>query len=307
MSSEFIAFTYMNPSAFSGRYTQLHEFLTARQLPLLDKSDARRAQIDTIEKKQEYAEYMRKAFIQKMGGIPERDCPLNAKTTNVIDMGTYTIESVIYTARDRVYVPASLFIPKGLTEPAPAILFLSGHSDEARLQEYYQMVCQTLVCAGLIVFAIDTVGQGERRNFYDPETGTHLCQPGVPDHDRCGVPSLCTGRFIESYFMNDQMSAVDYMLTRKEIDPARIGVTGCSGGGLQSLCMMTCDDRIAAGIPKLAAQIAQVLTQGMFGAVGRVEDDALQQRRTRHDLSGILHQKLQNGVFRTGQMEGSFV
>ena len=249
MSGTFDTFSYMSPDDFSGRYVQLHEFLTARQLALLDQSDANRAKLDSTEKVQAYAQYMKETFIQKMGGIPKRTCPLNARTVGIIDRGSYTIETVCYTARDGVYVPSTLYIPKGLTQPAPAVLFLSGHEPAARLGDQYQKVCQTLVCAGLIVFAIDTVGQGERRNFYDPARGEYVCNGCNPDHDACGVPSLCTGRFIESYFVSDQLSAVDYMLTRREIDPDRIGVTGCSGGGLQSLCVMTCDDRIAAAAP----------------------------------------------------------
>ena len=249
MSSEFQNFSLRNASVYSGRNAQLHEFLTRRQLALLDRNDTLREEIDSLEKLQAYTKTMRETFIEKMGGIPKRDCPLNGKTTKVMDMGSYTIESVIFTARDGVYVPSSLYLPKGLTEPSPAVLFLSGHTEEARLGDQYQKVCQMLVGAGLIVFAIDTAGQGERRNFFDPITGEHHSPGGVMDHDYCGIPSLCTGRFLESYFMNDQYSAVDYMLTRKEIDPQRIGVTGCSGGGLQSLCMMTCDDRIAAAAP----------------------------------------------------------
>ena len=249
MSGEFQSFLYMSPSTFSGRFTQLHEFLDQRQLALLEKCDEQRAKIDSLEKLQAYADTMRKTFIQKIGGIHERDCPLDARTVDVIDMGDYTIESIVYQARDKVYVPSSLYMPKGLTGPSAAVLFLSGHSDNARMSVRYQEVCQTLACAGLIVFAIDMLGQGERKDFYDPETDSYAVTSAVPDHDCCGVPSLCTGRFIESYFLNDQMSAVDYMLTRPEIDPARIGVTGCSGGGLQSLCMMICDDRIAAAAP----------------------------------------------------------
>ncbi len=249
MSEAFQIFSSMSPNDFSGRYVQLHEFLTARQLALLDRGDANRARLNSVEQVREYARYMKETFIEKMGGIPQRTCPLDGRTVSRIDCGSYTIENVVYTARDGVYVPSSLYIPKGLTEPAPAVLFLSGHEPLARRGERYQKVCQTLACAGLIVFAIDTAGQGERRNFYDPATGEYTCNGCNPDHDACGVPSLCTGRFIEGYFMNDQMSAVDYMLTRSEIDPERIGVTGCSGGGLQSLCVMTCDDRITAAAP----------------------------------------------------------
>ena len=249
MSGEFKHFENASPSMFAGPYMQLHEFLDRRQEELLQKGDEARDRIDSLEKLHAHNARMKTAFIEKMGGIPERDCPLNAQITGTVDMGDYTVENIVYCARSGVYVTSSLYLPRGLDAPSAAVLYLSGHTGEARMDVRYQEVCQTLACAGLIVFAIDTAGQGERRNFYDPETNAHAALPGTTDHDCCGVPMVCTGRFIESYFMNDQMSAIDYMLTRPEIDPARIGVTGCSGGGLQSLCMMVCDDRIAAAAP----------------------------------------------------------
>lgn len=249
MSARFDPFAQRHPSHFSGRSTQLHGFLEQRQLPLLQAADERRARINSLEQLEKHAAFMRKMFVEKMGGLPKRDCPLNPQTTKILDMGDYTVEGVVFNARKNVYVTASLYIPKGLTEPSPAVLFLSGHTDNSRMATQYQEVCQTLVNAGLIVFAVDPTGQGERKNFYDREQGVVTVPNAVTDHDCCGVPSLCTGRFIEWYFVSDQMAAVDYMLTRKEIDPRRIGVTGCSGGGLQSLSMMTVDDRIAAAAP----------------------------------------------------------
>ena len=249
MSSLFEPLAYRSPPCFSGRSTQFHTFLEQRQLPLLQAADERRARIDSLDALRAHNEFMRKSFLEQIGGLPVRDCPLDPRITRITDQGDYTVESVVFLARTGVYVTASLYIPKGLTEPSPAVLYLSGHTDNSRMAPRYQEVCQTLVNAGLIVLAIDPVGQGERKSFYDPATGENPVPNSVPDHDCCGVPSLATGRFIEWYFISDQMAAVDYMLTRPEIDPKRIGVTGCSGGGLQSLSMMTVDDRIAAAAP----------------------------------------------------------
>ena len=249
MSREFEPLTHRAPSSFSGRSTQFHTFLEQRQMPLLQAADERRAKIDSIEKLRAYNAFMRNTFIEKLGGLPVRDCPLNPVTTKVADRGGYVEESVIFNSRRDVYVTASLYLPKGLTEPSPAVLFYSGHTNNARMAPRYQEVCQTLANAGLIVLAMDPTGQGERQNFYDPKEGRVVVPNSVPDHDCCGVPSLCTGRFLAWYFLSDQLAAVDYMLTRPEIDPRRIGVTGCSGGGVQSLLSMTADDRIAAAAP----------------------------------------------------------
>lgn len=234
---------------FSGRTLQFYDFLRKEQLSLLEESDRRRAQLDTVEKVEAYARNMRKNFMEKTGGIPERNCPLDAHITKTVDMGNYVIENIIYKARQGVYVSASLYLPKGITAPSPAILFLSGHADTGRMSSRYQGVCQTLAEAGLIVFAPDPVGQGERLNFYDPEKREPAVKGATTQHDTCGIPSIAVGKFLQAYFLNEQFSAVDYMLTRPEIDPNRIGVTGCSGGGTQTLVTLACDDRIAAGAP----------------------------------------------------------
>ena len=250
MSGEFTSFTGLNPSMFSGRATQLNEFLTERQKILLDRGDEVRNQLDSVEKIREYARIMRETFIEKLGGIPERGCPLNPRTTKVLRGDGYTLEAVVYMSRAGVYNTASLYLPDDrTTDPAPAVLFLSGHTNESRMGNQYQKICQILAHAGLIVFAPDPTGQGERKNFFDPETGAYDIADSVPDHDACGIPSLAAGRFLGAYIVSDLRAAVDYMLTRPEINPEKIGATGCSGGGLQTLYAMICDERIAAAAP----------------------------------------------------------
>lgn len=247
--SEFKAFSEMTHTSYCGRFTQLNEFLLMRQLPMLQAGDERRAQLDSVEKVQAYAKEMRETFIEKLGGVPERECPLNPQITSVRDMGNYTQEAVIFNSRKGVYVTGTMYIPKGLTEPSAAVLLMSGHSENGRMYKVYQAAAQTIAEAGIIVFSIDPPGQGERRSFIDRETGEIIVNSPIFDHDCCGISSMLTGRFIESFFLSDQFAAVDYMLTRKEIDPNRIGVTGCSGGGTQSVTMMLCDERIAAAAP----------------------------------------------------------
>lgn len=249
MDNTFQKFSYDHISGYYSVGGQLQAFLTEKQLKMLDAADIRRQQVDSEEALHQYAAHMKKRFLEELGGLPDMDVPLNGETAKVTDMGSYIREDVLYQARDRVYVTASLYLPKNLKEPAPAVLFLCGHFNEARMADNYQDVCQTLVSAGLVVFAVDTLGQGERMDFYDRETGEYLTPYCVPDHDYCGIPGIATGRFLESYMVSDYIRAVDYMLTRKEIDPRRIGVTGNSGGGLQTMCVMVCDDRVAAAAP----------------------------------------------------------
>lgn len=249
MKTLFSAFENISPEGFCECRNQLNDFITNRHLNLLCEAEERRNSINTEEELRIYAEEMRKRFLYETGGIPKRNCELNAKTVKVIDMGNFTLENIVFNSRKNVYVTGTLYIPKGITEPSPAVLFLCGHFDKGRMADNYQDVCQILVNAGLVVFAIDSTGQGERKNFYDKTNGEFPINLPVYDHDSCGIPSLAVGKHLQAYFLSDQLAAVDYMITRKEIDANRIGVTGNSGGGLQTLCAMVCDNRIAAAAP----------------------------------------------------------
>ncbi|MBN1183854.1 MAG: acetylxylan esterase [Bacteroidales bacterium] len=102
---------------------------------------------------------------------------------------------------------------------------------------------------GFIVFAFDPVAQGERLEYYDPETGKDIV--GDPDivHSYSGAQAFITGSLQARYMIWDGIRAVDYLLTRKEVDPARIGITGRSGGGTQSSQIAALDDRILAAAP----------------------------------------------------------
>ena len=230
-------------------YEQLKDFLYKSQEKMFDRADEEREQIRTLGELKQYNARMKQVFMDAIGGELKYDTPLNARVTGKLDLGDYSIESVIFNSRPQVYVTGSLYLPKNITLPGPAVLLLCGHSPEGRMDEDYQRVCYTLVKAGLIVFAVDPLGQGERSNFFDPETGEYLINRTTPDHDACGVPAVATGSMLQRYFLSDEKRAVDYMLTRPEIDPKRIGVTGSSGGGTQTVVMMTCDERIAAAAP----------------------------------------------------------
>lgn len=245
----FEAFERMTHQYNRTSYEQLKDFIYREQEHMFIYADIKREMLKTPEQLSQYRSQMREAFLEAIGGKIETDAPLNPQITNRLDMGDYTIEAVIFQSRPRTYVTGSLYIPKGISLPGPAVLFVCGHSPEGWMDEDYQRVCYTLVKAGLIVFAIDPLGQGERSNFYDPESNAYLIKRTTPDHDACGIPAVAAGCYLQRYFLCDEMRAVDYLLTRPEIDPARIGVTGNSGGGTQTTALMTCDDRIAAAAP----------------------------------------------------------
>jgi hypothetical protein len=192
---------------------------------------------------------VRARFIEALGGLPSSGAPLEARVTGVVRETALTIEKIIYQSRPGVFVTANLYLPKGLASPAPAVLFLCGHYAEARLAPEYQTVCRHLARDGLVVLAQDPVGQGERWSYWEPGLGRCTVPCGTHEHDYAGTQSLLLGEAIARYFVHDAMRSIDYLLTRPEVDPARIGVTGNSGGGTQTSLVMLCEPRVAAAAP----------------------------------------------------------
>ena len=142
-----------------------------------------------------------------------------------------------------------MYIPDDIVKPRGTVQFLSGHWEQAKHADEYQIVCRTLVKAGLVVFAQDPVGQGERHSYYEPSLKFNTFRWGTGEHDYAGIQSLPMGESIARYFVHDSMRGIDYLCTRPEVDKNKIGVTGNSGGGTQTSLMMVCDERIAAAAP----------------------------------------------------------
>nr|WP_231571609.1 hypothetical protein [Paenibacillus sp. VKM B-2647] len=156
---------------------------------------------------------------------------------------------MIFESRPNTFVTANVYIPDGIASPRGAVLFLCGHHERAKHHEEYQKVCQYLVHAGLIVMAVDPIGQGERLSYYEAALQDVTVRPCTGEHDYAGSQCWPLDEALARYFVHDGMRAVDYLRTRPEVDPAKIGVTGNSGGGTQTSLMMICDPRIAAAAP----------------------------------------------------------
>ena len=228
---------------------QLRDYVYSLSEKAFEKGDADRDAVTDkagVEKRQEY---IRECFIKAIGGIPEPSKELNAEITGTLQFDGYRVEKIIYTSRENVYVTANMYIPDKIKGKTGAVIFVCGHWDKAKHAEEYQIVCQYLVRAGLVVFAQDPIGQGERFSYIDKETGKLSVNCGVEEHDYAGFQCLALGKGISRYFVHDTMRAVDYLISRPEVDSERIGITGNSGGGTQSSMMMLIDRRLAAAAP----------------------------------------------------------
>jgi len=166
--------------------------------------------------------------------LPKRT-PLRAKVTGRARRDGYRIENVIFESRPRFYVTANLYLPAKQRGRAPVVLVPVGHwMEEGKNHSSVQACCATLARMGYVAFTYDPIGQGERLM-----TGNEHIN---------GLCSLLTGHTIAGHMVWDSIRAIDYLEARPEVDPSRIGVTGCSGGGLNTLYLAPVDQRVKAAV-----------------------------------------------------------
>jgi cephalosporin-C deacetylase-like acetyl esterase len=193
---------------------------------------------------QQVREYARASI----GGLPDDQGPLDAEHVGTIAGDGFDVEKIIFQSLPRVYVTANLYLPRGLTGRTGAVLFLCGHAEAAKAYPEYQAVCQGLVRNGLVVLAIDPIGQGERKSYLDA-TGREIVRWGTGEHSYAGLQCWWLGQSVARYFVHDARRAIDFLASRPEVDPTRIGVTGNSGGGTQTTWLMLLEPRLAAAAP----------------------------------------------------------
>jgi cephalosporin-C deacetylase-like acetyl esterase len=214
----------------------------------LDKRSQKVNSIRTLAEWQQRQQWVKKVLNEVVGSFPAKT-PLNASVVKTYDKDFYRLENIIYESQPGYYVTSSLFIPNG-AKKAPAIVYCSGHSDNGYRSNGYLNEILNFVKKGFIVFAFDPMGQGERLQYYNSKTNKSRFRWPSYEHSYPGAQLFIAGNTMANYFIWDGVRAVDYLLTRKEVDPNRLGITGRSGGGTQSAYIAAFDDRIKAAAPE---------------------------------------------------------
>jgi len=236
---------------YSDAPNSLYHYLTNQAYDLLNQRENKISELKTVADWQERQKMIRETLLDIVGPFPEKTS-LNPRITRTIDKGSYKVQHIIFESMPLFYVTSSLYIPAGINRRnrAPAIIYCSGHSEDGYRSAVYQHVILNLVNKGFVVFAFDPVGQGERLEYYDPKTGKSVIGGPTREHSYPGAQAFITGSSQARYMIWDGIRALDYLLTRKEVDPERIGITGRSGGGTQSAYIAAFDDRIYAAAPE---------------------------------------------------------
>src|SRR5438067_11362299 len=233
-------------------HTQLNEYLNA----IAAKETAARreeiAKITTREQAEARQQAVRAKMLELMGGSYEKT-PLNARVLGATQLDGFRIEKVVYESQPKFYVTALLYVPDAKTaEEAkaklPAIVVSAGHYANGKSSDF--IIASELARNGFIVLSYDPIGQGERLQYPDPvQPDKTLVTGPTGEHSEAGLQPTLIGDALARYFAWDAVRAVDYLVSRPEVDPERIGAYGCSGGGVMTALLTAADRRVkAAGV-----------------------------------------------------------
>ncbi len=171
---------------------------------------------------------------------PEKT-PLEAKITGTLTGEGYVVDNLHYQSRPGLYVTANLYRPAKVAagEKLPAIFYVCGHSGRGRdgNKVAFQSHGIWLARHGYICLIVDTLQLGEI-------AATHH---GTYHLERFWWHSRgYTSAGVEAW---NGIRGIDYLISRDDVDPKRIGVTGISGGGAATFWIAAADERVAVAIP----------------------------------------------------------
>jgi dienelactone hydrolase len=247
--------------AQESRSPLLRELNTIAQQQLGARADAVTAIRDRAAAEARKAE-VRGRILSLIGGLPDYRGPLNARVTKTTKREGFLIDNVLFESLPNYYVTANLYRPDRAGRH-PAILMSMGHWESGKPAG--QLLSSNLARKGFVVLAYDPVGQGERQQAYDKRMGRSLIGGATEQHFSNGAAAILLGQSVARYFIHDGMRAIDYLVSRPEVDPERIGATGCSGGGTQTTYIAALDPRVKVAAVACYMNSFQTLFAGSIG------------------------------------------
>ncbi len=222
--------------------TQQFQGFVLKQAAALRKDDKAP---ESLEAWKMQAAELRQRLYAAWGGeacFPSKPCDLDPRQHGEpLKRDGYTVEKLTFQTRPGVRMTANLYVPDAArTKPAPAILMVHGHWKLAKLEPTVQARCIGAAKLGFVVLCVDAFGAGERG------IGTAL---GEYHGEMTAATLLPLGTPLSGLQVYENMRAVDYLETRPEVDKTRIGITGASGGGNQTMYAGAWDERLKCVVP----------------------------------------------------------
>jgi hypothetical protein len=143
--------------------------------------------------------------------------PVPVTVTGVVERPAYRIEKLFYESLPGLFVTANLYIPRDLSEPAPAVLYVCGHAENQK--HWYQAHPRRFAEMGFVCLIAETIQLGEVRGYH------HGCYSEGWFH---WVSRGYTPAGVEAA---NGIRALDLLAARSDVDAGRLGVTGISGAG----------------------------------------------------------------------------
>ncbi len=187
---------------------------------------------------------LRERFLRLLDGFPEKPGVPAARVTGTIVAEDYLIEKLTFESFPGHYVPALLYRPKAAGPRRPGILSPCGHSTNGKAAGAYQILHVNLAKRGFVVLTYDPVGQGERSQFWDAQKQRSRFNLSCGEHAVLGNPLYLLGSSLARYRIWDGMRGLDYLASRPEVDPNRLGCVGNSGGGTLTAYIAALDPRV---------------------------------------------------------------
>lgn len=225
---------------------QLRRQLIDRTREALGRGRTRKAQISTLEELAAHQERVADIARASVGDLPVDREPPATRCTGTIDRGDHLIDKLLLDCGDGHLITANLYRPaQSSSQQRPAVFMAPGHSPDGKAAPLYQQACVMLVRSGFVVITTDTLGQGERWDFLD-EHGRAMVHHNVVQHDYMGTKVRWVGDSPARYFVADARRAIDYLLSRDDVDESRLGIMGNSGGGTMTTWLAMVEPRVAA-------------------------------------------------------------
>jgi len=207
----------------------VQEYFVTKVREVDRQANGARAKLTTRDEAERYVKDVQARIAACFGPLPPKT-PLNPRKTGQLDRDTYTVEKIIFESRPGLLVTANLYVPKNRPFPLPGVVGSCGHTDNGKAGETYQAFAQGLARLGYVVLLYDPIGQGERFQYPDAG-GKSRIGPGTREHNYMGNQQLLVGESLAMWRTWDGIRALDYLLTRVEVDKKHLGITGNSGGG----------------------------------------------------------------------------
>jgi dienelactone hydrolase len=194
---------------------------------------------DSLDVWQEQKREVRRRLLESWGGFPKTPCDLAPQKLGELRREGYRVEKIVLQTRPGVLMTANAYVPDGPGR-RPAVLCVHGHWKGAKQDPIPQARCIGLAKLGFFVLAVDAFGAGERGigkalgEYHGEMTGATLWPVGLP---------------LSGLQVYENMRAADYLQSRPEVDGTKLGITGASGGGNQTMYAGAFDERFGCVVP----------------------------------------------------------